>query len=72
MGMTNRKKNNSKTAASKQDCSYTSLEEWEADNFPSQVKREAQKELEKDPRALGSAIADLVFQEVGADLLSKG
>lgn len=48
---------------------YTSLEQWEAENFPNLAKRKVREKLEQDPKALGIAIADDVFQSVRSRLI---
>ena len=63
--MTNNKKNRNN-----QEDFYTSLEEWEAENFPNLVKRRKRKELEKDKDidALGIAIANDIFHQIRSEL----
>lgn len=47
---------------------YTSLEQWESENFPNLIKERERKKLENDPEALGNAIADKIFHEIGIEL----
>jgi hypothetical protein len=50
---------------------YTSLEQWEQENFPSAVCREDSACKDKDPVALGSSIADRIFRKVEATFLKN-
>lgn len=66
------KSSSKKQIAGEQNGSYyTSLEQWEAANFPNITRRKAREKLEQDPKALGIAIADDVFQSVGSRLIEE-
>lgn len=44
--------------------SYVSLNDWEAKSFPTLVQKREWKKLEKNPEALGVAIADDILREI--------
>ena len=58
----------SQNRETKRDDYYTSLEQWKLENFPNVIEKRQRKELEKDPEALGTAIANKIFHKIGVEL----
>lgn len=54
-----------------QEVVYTTIEEWEADNFPRLVQKRLKEKISRDPEALGAKIAADVFEQVGVALFTR-
>jgi hypothetical protein len=65
--MNTRKERNEKS----DEIYYTSVEQWELENFPNLTRKRERKQLENNPEALGAAIADEIFQKIGVELSKK-
>lgn len=50
--------------------SYSSVEEWEAKNFPVSVKQQSEKRQEKTSEEIGIEIANKAFREVAVTFKS--
>lgn len=48
---------------------YTSLEQWEQENFSSVIRRDDGTRIAEDPGALGSSISDRIFRKVEVNFL---